>query len=162
MAPHGRFSNARWSGIARQRVVVRPVVVMVRLSTADDAFAQDLELPSIAPDFISTISGYDLKRRQGQFPEVLSQPIARWLGANGCAFATLEALTADLDGTMRPMFAPPTIWQSLDRRLRNAGIVRQSVNRSLDDRTVDPEELRRLMKTVSHYLDACRVDPPIA
>ncbi len=121
---------------------------------------EPLDLYSIVPDFIALVSGYSFEAEQGRFPARLAQVIAPWLRAHGCPSVTLAALNRDLEGAAAPDLAPFGVWENLNRRRRSAGIVRQTVNMALHDRTLEPGEFGELLKALNAYRDACAADPP--
>jgi hypothetical protein len=115
-----------------------------------------LVLYSIVPNFLASVSGYDLKREHGAFPNRLSQMIPSWLTDQGCTDVTLQAFQSYLDGFddhSRPL--PPLLARAISARTRSAGVVRQTVNYLLADGTMTADEFIEFEGVMAHFLEVC-------
>lgn len=136
------------------------VSVKLRLSTPQASFDHEIDIYSIVPDFIAQVAGYNLVAQKGAFPPKLSEIIAPWLVARGCRTVTRATWNSDLEGKATPDLTPAPLWALLNRRLRTAGVVWQTVNLALADSTLDANEFHNLMSGLGKYRDACIADPP--
>ncbi len=132
------------------------VKVTSRIWSGSHVDEQTTDLFSIVPDQLAAVSGYNLKKMHGVFPERLAKLILPLARGNSCQL-TLPQFTADLNG------GPPTdtvlVDTLLSRRRRTAGILRQSVNFFLADGTLTPGEFGELLNILRRYQGACAAMP---
>lgn len=143
-------------GPVHARVPNLRVTVAVTASAPGVHLTDRAELLAMAPDFVSKVSGFDLETGKAAFPEALLPVLAKILQKDGCPETTFRR---ELAGALDAGFPIPSLTPMVHPRLRLAGIVRQAVNKSLHDKTMDFGEFRALLKAFWGYRQACKPSP---
>ena len=130
------------------------VEATVKVWTSTHSDEHTYVIYELVPDALGLVSGYDLKKNRGTFPERLLALLAPLASSQGCN-VTLAELRAEmaLKGPARP--TPGSLEFLLSPRRRAAGILRQAVNRGLGDRVLDEGEFTEMMRALETFRRAC-------
>jgi hypothetical protein len=135
------------------------VDIQVEVTDGKRKESRTFALYAIVPNFLGAVSGYDLRREKAAFPERLARASVRLVQNNGCPSLTFPKFQADVSGTRVADFSPAGLWQLTNHRLRAAGVVRQTVNYLLQDKTLTRDEFSEFTNVLRTYARACRNDP---
>ena len=136
------------------------VAVTLQLRGTGVQESKTIDLYSISPDFVGLLSGYNLRKRGGAFPEKLTDMLGSILQREGKCAGSAATLRRDLAGEATPEFLPEPLWKVASTRVRAAGILRQSANHALIDGAITKQEFDEFTRVFWAYRQACEQDPP--
>lgn len=136
------------------RVANYKILVRVKVWNEQHADEKTFELYSIVPDHLAAVSGYNLQKMKGVFPDRLARMILPLVRGNGCS-VTFEEFLDELNDKPSPEPSADPLSALVRRRPRSIGILRETVHYFLRDRTLGADEFSDLQAIFLRYQSAC-------